>query len=35
MMDGIIGDIVISICAVLIVMLACDTWNMDETEKWE
>lgn len=32
MMHGILGDIVISIGAVLIVMLACDTWNLDETE---
>ena len=28
MMYGILSDIVISIGAVLIVMLVCDTWNM-------
>lgn len=29
-MHGILGDIVISIGAVLIVMLVVDTWNLDE-----
>lgn len=29
MMYGILSDTVISIGAVLIVMLLCDTWNMD------
>lgn len=32
MMHGILSDIVISIGAVLIVMLVCDTWHLDETE---
>ena len=32
MMFGILGDIVISIGAVLIVMLVCDTWHLDEME---
>ena len=32
MMCGIIGDIVISIGAVLIVMLVVDTWHLDEAE---
>ena len=29
MMYGILSDTVISICAVLIIMLVCDTWHMD------
>ena len=29
MMCGILSDTVIAICAVMIIMLVCDTWNMD------
>lgn len=32
MMCAILGDIVISIAAVLIVMLVCDAWYLDEPE---
>ena len=32
MMYGILSDIVLAIGAVLIIMLVCDTWYMDETE---
>ena len=28
MMYGILSDTVIAICAVLIIMLVCDAWNM-------
>ena len=32
MMCGILSDTVIAIGAVLIIMLVCDTWNLDEAE---